>query len=254
MAAAPARSTPRGPTALPVLGRLERGHLEPDHIAVDGDVGEQRAQAGVAQPARHRELRRQDVRVEHVEVQVDVDLAAARDAPTTSDGRTFLTPVVSTSTRSPASRSRTPHMSTRAGSSEGSKPASQRPQDGGQAHAAEEAARRRLGRVGVAVGVEPQHADVGRVADDGLERRHADRAVRGRQDRERAGGRACPRPGRRLRAGSRASRAGRRPSWRSACSPSVPTRRAFWVQRRARAPPRRARRPACGRTSGSAAP
>ena len=56
---------------------LERGHLEPDHVALDGDLGEQRAQAGVAQPARHRELRRQDGRVEHVEVQVHVDLVAA---------------------------------------------------------------------------------------------------------------------------------------------------------------------------------
>ena len=96
----------------------------------------------------------------------------------------------------------------------------------GQAHAAEEPARRRLGRVEVAVRVEPQDAHVGHVAHDGLERGHADRAVRRGQDREAPSGRACPRPDRRPPAGSRASRAGRPRSEAIRGSPGVPTRRA----------------------------
>ena len=237
-----------------VLRRLEGGHLEPDDVALARDVAQQRAQARCrCSPCGTANCDGQDVRVEHVEVEVHVDASARAGAGTTSDGRALPTPAVSTSTRSPASRSRTPHISTRAGSSARLEARVPAPAGRRQAHAAEELARRRLGRVEVAVRVEPQHVHVGRVADDGLERRHADRAVRGGQDREARRPSACPRPGRRPRAGSRASRAGRprrsRSAARRACRPGARRGPAP-----ARAPPRRARRPACGRTSGSAAP
>ena len=57
------------------------------------------------------------------------------------------------------------------------------PAGGGEAHAAEEAADRRVGGVEVAVGVEPEDPRLRHVAEDGRQRRHADRAVGREQHR-----------------------------------------------------------------------
>ena len=102
------------------------------------------AQPRVAEPAGHGELRGQDLRVEHVEVEVHVD-RRPRSAADLRRARCG-------GTHSPGSIvARSPHAAhPRSGSKAGSKPASQRPHAAAEAHAAEEAARRRLGRVGVA--------------------------------------------------------------------------------------------------------
>ena len=175
---------------------------------------------------------------------------------------TVLAPITvawlrSSSSRSPGSRSRTPASTTllgRHGVAQAGVPlaAVRRPgtcRRGSRCRVV-------LGRVVVAVRVEPQDARVGAVADRGGQRRHGHRAV-GRQQHGRiAARRARRRSGRRPRAGSRATRAGpprsasRAPRRRCRCSAA---------RRRARAPSaargsrRRAARPGCGRPCGSAA-
>ena len=123
------------------------------------------------QPAGHGELRRHDRRVEHVEVQVDVErpgaIVAERLRRPLARVQVADADAVHALRLQRGREARVPQADRRA-----------------QAHPAQEAARRRLGRVGVPVRVEPHDPHVRDVLDDGGERRQADRAVRGRQHRE----------------------------------------------------------------------
>ena len=173
------------------------------------------------------------------------------------------TPCVSSSTRSPASRSRTPHMTTlRRVERRPPRPVSQTPHAPARHMPPRKPRRRRVGRVEVAVRVEPQDAArPGRSRTSAGQRRHADRAVRGEQHREARRRAARRRAGRRPRAGSRASRAGRPPSGRRAarrasrrCAASTPSRSRELAAPSASAPRRavrqsRSRRPAAQPTT-----
>ena len=66
---------PRKPLGV-VVGRVERGDLEADHRRRLGQLAEQVAQPLARQAAGRRELRGHHRRVEHVEVEVDVDVLA----------------------------------------------------------------------------------------------------------------------------------------------------------------------------------
>ena len=91
----------------------------PMTFATAADLGEQRPQAAVAEPAGDRPVQAgHRGRVEHVEVEVHEDVAAREQRARAATGRsTSSTPRVSSSTRSPGSTSRTPHITTRVGSS-----------------------------------------------------------------------------------------------------------------------------------------
>ena len=150
-------------------------------------------------------------------------------------------------------------MTTRAGSTRpSSKPASQTPQAAGEAHAAEEPRRRRLGVVEVGVGVEPEHA-----ARRGARRATAGSVVMQIEQSEDVRTGKRPRGQRVLDLAAGLEQAAARvaqvvvEAGRRAGSPGVPTSRASTPQALAERLGQRARalggRRRCGPTSGTAA-
>ena len=163
------------------------------------------------------------------------------DADGPSPAHRSPTPAASTSTLSPGVESRT-RGTTRPGVDgvrPAGVPAGRRRR---QAHAAEEAARRRLGRVEVAVGVDPQEPHVGHAARHGGQRGDADRAVGGGQQR------SSPDP--RTSSASSSGGLGERPSAPARDGSVRPGARRAWRQprslQRAAPGPEPARRPAPG--------
>ena len=155
-------------------------------------------------------------------------------------------------------RGRARRTSRRVGGSSGvrPKPVSQRPQAPARHMPPRKPLRRRVGRVEVAVRVEPQDARVGAVARDGGQRRQRRSSSRRRRSTgKRAARRARRRPGRRPRAGSRAT--SRRSSSQRAVARLAGRADDPRARRRAarRAPAPAPRAPAAagrrGRTSGS---
>ena len=202
-----------------VLGRLEGGDLEADDRARPGELAEQVAQALAREPAGRRELRREARSGRARRGRGARRRPRPSSAPASRSGGAVPTPARSSSTRSPPSRSRTPVITTRAGSTAAPSPspASQRPHAAARHMPPRKPLGVVVGRVEVAVGVEPHDARVGHVAQHRRQRRHADRAVARRAGPGTARRTWRRRPGRRPRAGSRATRAGR---------PSKPPRRA----------------------------
>ena len=157
---------------------LERGDLEAHEPVLRDQPRERRADVGGGQTARHRELHRHLRRVEPVDVEVHV-VRPLRRHPGPDSGRGDVLALA---------RIELAHAKERHGRGIDRRAPARLPAParGRQAHAAEEPARRGLGRVEVAVRVDPQHAHARHQPRDGRQRRDADRAVGGGQQRQRA--------------------------------------------------------------------
>ena len=127
-------------------------------------------------------------RVEHVEVEMDVDLVALERAGELVGWRRADARALELHALAAVEVAHAGHDHARGIEHAVAEPRVPAPAGGGEAHTAEEAARRRVGRVEVAVRVEPGDARRRVVAQHGRQRRDADRAVRREQHRKAPGG------------------------------------------------------------------
>src|SRR3954447_6683353 len=143
----------------------QAGDLGPDQVDRLAHLAQQRPQPAVAQPARRRELGRQDRRVDDIEVEMDEhrppvehvrEIRRPLDPPDAA--RVEQHPLAGVDVAHAAH-----HHARRV--EPGPEPAVPDAAGRREAHSAEEAGRRRVGRVEVAVRVEPQDPRVGPVAD-----------------------------------------------------------------------------------------